>query len=64
MLDEAFLWGADQVCTMADISGLAKGFGLRPGGICIFSGSYWTSAVFWAASAMVALLVMTNLRQK
>jgi hypothetical protein len=64
MLDKAFLWGADQVCTMADISGLAKGFGLTPGGICIFSGSYWTSAIFWGASAMLALLVMSNLKQK
>jgi hypothetical protein len=64
MLDEAFLWGADQVCTVANVTGLAKSLGLNPGGICIYSGSYWTSALFWAASAMLVLLVMTNLRQK
>jgi hypothetical protein len=64
MLDKVLLWGADQVCNMAGVTGLAKSFGLAPGGICIYSGSYWVGTFFWVAIVSLTILVMNTLRRK
>jgi len=48
------LWGSDQVCNILDLTGLANGSRER----CIFSGSYSAGIIFWAAIAMLAILVI------
>jgi hypothetical protein len=64
MLDKVLLWGADQVCNMAVVIGLARSLGLIPGGICIYSGSYWAGIIFWVAIATLTILILNTFRRK
>jgi hypothetical protein len=64
MLDQLVLLGSDQVCNIINLTGLANSVQQSQGMICVYSGSYEAGIIFWAAIAMVALLVIHIFRPK
>jgi hypothetical protein len=64
MLDQLVLWGSDQVCNIINLTGLANSVQQFQSMICVYSGSYEAGIIFWAAVAMVALLVIRIFRPK
>lgn len=58
MLNNALLWGADQVCNVLGHNGLANV------GVCIYRGSYIIDISFLVAITLLTILVVIVLRRK
>jgi len=61
MFQQVLLWGSDRVCDFVDITGLSVAE--TSTGRCIFHNDTNAGIIFWAAIAMIVILVISSSRQ-